>query len=84
MMTKLEEKLFELDYEKSKNSRDYFKRLKGRLIICIYIFQNNELAACVYQEDRLVIEQSQINRLQQAFDEMQKDLKILKGIKNDK
>ena len=83
-MTKLEEKLFELDYEKSKNSRDYFKRLKGRLIICIYIFQNNELAAGVYQEDHLVIEQSQINRLQLAFDEMQKDLEILKGVEDDK
>ena len=82
-MTKLEEKLFELDYEKSKNPRDYFKRLKGRLIIYIYIFQNNELSAGVYQEDSLVIEQNQINRLQQAFDEMQRDLEILKGVLED-
>ena len=84
-MTKLEEKLIELGYyQKSKNSRNYFKRLKGRLIIYIYIFQNNELVGCVKQEDTTVIEQCQINRLQQAFNEMQKDLEILKGIHYDK
>ena len=81
MMTKLEEKLFELDYEKTKHA--YIKRLKGRLIIYIYIFQNNELVGCVKQEDTTVIEQCQINRLQLAFDEMQKDLEILKGVEDD-
>lgn len=75
-MTKLEEKLIELGYEKTKSS--WQKRLKGRLIINIHIFTNNELVGGIIQEDHYVMQQSQINNLQLAFNEMQKDLEELR------
>lgn len=74
-MTKLEEKLIELGYEKEKLS--YVKRLEGRIEIHIFIYPN-ELVGGVEQGDHFVIYQSQINRLQKAFNQLQKDLEELK------
>lgn len=75
-MTKLEEKLKKLGYEHTKTG--WRKRLKGRLIIELHKFTNNEIVGGIIQEDPFIMQRSQINRLQQAYNEMQKDLAILK------
>ena len=74
-MTKLEQKLIELGYEKGKIA--YQKSLKGNIEIYIYVFPN-ELVGGVEQHDHYVMYQSQINNLQQAFNQLKKDLEVLK------
>ena len=75
-MTKLEQKLIQLGYEKTKFG--WRKRLKDRFIIELHIFTNNEVVGGIIQEESFVMYQCQINRLQHAFDVMQKDLELLK------
>ena len=75
-MTKLEQKLVELGYELTKTG--WQKRLDGRLIIELHIFTNNEVVGGIIQEDHFIMYRSQIKRLQQAYNILQKDLEVLK------
>lgn len=80
-MTKLEEKLIELGYERSHIPRIYIKR-----IYCNNIQMNiwgNTIMKPKIQTNNIVESQQDIHNLQQAFNEMQKDLEILKGVEND-
>lgn len=76
-MTKLEDKLIELGYE--KNRYDYRKDL----IINDYFFTliidlvNNKVFGCI-GEISSIIYQCQLDGLQQAFNQLQKDLEVLK------
>lgn len=77
-MTKLEEKLIELGYLKDAyNSKVYYKDCYGLHGININI--KNEIKGKVWSVYEGYTSQIQIDNLQKAFDEMQKDLEILKG-----
>lgn len=80
-MSRLEQKLDELGYELTKTG--WQKRLKGRLVIELHIFTNNELVGGIIQEDHFIMQRSQIKRLEQAFNEMQKDLEELKNVESE-
>lgn len=75
-MTKLEEKLLELGYEKSNIPRIYIKRIycnNIQLTIC-----GNTVLSPKIQTNNIVEYQWEIDNLQQAFNELQKDLEELK------
>lgn len=87
MMTKLEEKLIELGYEKTTTTYicdDDIPIIKFEKKYCykatiLIILYDNKIEDCfvetIYQR---FMKQEQINNLQQAFDEMQRDLEELK------
>ena len=77
-MTKLEQKLIELGY---KQYHDYYiKRINGYDIwVEPYNSPFNKIHKMyVYNHNNYIKGQEQIDNLQQAFNEMQKDLGILK------
>ena len=73
-MTKLEEKLIELDY--MLETHTYIKRLKGNIALCIYVTPKRLIGGVEY--DTFFMYKNQINNLQQAFNQLQKDLEVLK------
>lgn len=75
-MTKLEEKLKELGYE-LENNYAYVKRLKGNNLLCIYIISNGEIVGLV-KGNECYMWQLHIDNLQQAFNQLQQDLAMLK------
>ena len=79
-MTKLEEKLIELEYIKSSVKGFYNKYLKW-CYIRIYFNEDNTIKYewCGVQRNHLGVfqTQEQIDNLQLAFNEMQRDLKEL-------
>ena len=79
-MTKLEEKLIELGYEKE----EYLDFIYFRYINNFYIFINSRNLKKYGVECPMMIytKQKDINNLQQAFDVMQKDLEVLKQCQN--
>ena len=79
-MTKLEQKLIELGYKRTGNYFKYIKRvLENILIIDINVGARAEIRyAYVDFYARGVYYQWQLDNLQQAFNEMQKDLEVLK------
>ena len=86
-MTKLEQKLIELGYEKEPDYKSnqylfvYTKRCIGLLnpIVIFYDLQCDVISPQgIHIRDGWVLKQEQIYALQQAFNEMQKDLEILK------
>lgn len=86
-MTKLEAKLIELGYGKIKvtdfysNKRPFVKHRKSWSIrINVLYNQNNKIEH--YIEPRYIYSQHQIDNLQLAFNEMQKDLEELKSCQN--
>ena len=77
-MTKLEEKLVELGY---KPYYRCYEKIVGKISIFVEPF--DELFTkihkmYVYDDTQYIKRQEQIDNLQQAFNEMQKDLEILK------
>ena len=85
-MTKLEQKLLELGYEFDHyevfTRQNAYKKLIGDFdpaIIFIYVNKNTNKIATYYAINGIVTSQIHINNLQQAFNEMQKDLEFLKG-----
>ena len=76
-MTKLEEKLVEFGYEKDKIFKWYFKLSSNGMEISISITDNG-LKGKVWNKYRYYDQQQDIDNLQQAFNEMQRDLEILK------
>lgn len=80
-MTKIEEKLIELGYENVYASV-YLKRLNSIYSISFDVYSSVYFYS-LYRENKSFKTQKDIDNLQQAFNEMQKDLEILKGVKND-
>lgn len=81
-MSKLEEKLQELGYEYNKNFMYYRKEINDHIRINIEVFKGQ---ICDYRilDTKVIKTQEHIDNLQQAFNEMQKDLAILKEIEKD-
>lgn len=81
-MTKLEEKLQELGYEQSKVIKEFYNKWFKYTFITIYINPNSTIKYewCGVQRKglRKFQQKEQIKELYKAFDEMQKDLEILK------
>ena len=75
-MTKLEEKLIELGYELDLRTKKCIKRLKNNIALCIYITPEKLIGGVEY--DRFFMYQFQLDNLQQAFNQLQKDLEVLK------
>lgn len=73
-MTKLEEKLLELGYELETHT--YIKRLKGNIALCIYVTPNRLIGGV--ECDKFFMYQFQIDNLQQAYNQLQNDLEVLK------
>lgn len=76
-MTKLEQKLIELGYKQDKLIPfTYNKKFKN---IPLIIINNGGLAGVVnISRFKTITTQEEIDNLQQAFNEMQKDLEVLK------
>ena len=84
-MTKLEEKLIELGYK----PYEYFMLIhsfikiyndKWNVIIETGMDKTHVIECYVDLDGTAIYTQQDIDNLQQAFDEMQKDLEILKGV----
>ena len=78
-MTKLEEKLVELSYKKEYRSRNkYVKHWRlCKLIICLH---KEEIADFYIDVNINIDSQQDLDILQQAFNQLQNDLKELKEI----
>lgn len=88
-MTKLEEKLQELGYEFDHyeifTRKNVYKKLIGDIdssIIFIYTNKDINEITTYYVINGIVKSQIHINNLQQAFNEMQKDLEVLREYEN--
>lgn len=78
-MTKLEQKLIELRYKKREYSKvQYFKRVNGGIIH----LDTTDLDSTYVEPVYIIHSQQEINVLQQAFNEMQKDLEVLRNVKD--
>lgn len=80
-MTKLEEKLLELGYMKSFLFQTFEKHLKDKCCV-IYITLNCETNEIIYSyihNITYIITQQDIDNIQQAFNQLQKDLEVLKN-----
>lgn len=84
-MTKLEQKLIELGYEfdyyEVFTSRNAYRKIIGDIdgaIIMIFTNKNINKIVGYYAINGIVKSQIQIDNLQQVYNEMQKDLAILK------
>ena len=86
-MTKLEEKLEELGYEIEDTDWAYKYAKKPYSFECsIEIHFHKTQQNILYKAVRVWVgikTQQNIDKLQQAFDEMQKDLEILKGVEDE-
>lgn len=88
-MTKLEEKLLELGYRKNASSiRDSFFFNKPFSVIQIVIYTDKKITKIkdtfVDNIDHKIKTQKGINNLQQAFNQLQKDLEVLREYENIK
>lgn len=79
-MTKLEEKLIELGYEQYGDTRLYSKNFleTDKEIVIVLNYERNEINIYKVFCPSSFYKQEQMNNLQQAFNEMQKDLEMLK------
>lgn len=79
-MNKLEEKLIELGYKYNKYVNCFSKKYSGFISIFIELIENKSKTGNYFVEypTYLFNKQEQIDNLQQAFNEMQNDLAILK------
>ena len=84
-MTKLEEKLIELGYklEIEEDGVIASKSINFNADIVIGIYDNKINSYYVYSYSNHIRRQDTIDNLQQAFNEMQKDLAILKEVKDE-
>lgn len=91
-MTKLEEKLIELDYKKdfefhSQKILIFYRKTKWHFASVQIVVDKELNEIWGYQvdiEDKKVTYYRQADDIQQAFNEMQKDLEILIGVEDDK
>ena len=76
-MTKLEEKLIELGYKKREYSKvQYYKSINGGIIH----LDTTDLDSTYVEPKYIIHFQQDIDDLQLAFNEMQKDLEVLKNV----
>ena len=75
-MTKLEEKLIRLGYF-AQFGIGYVKRING-FAICLHIMSNNKLHYSINTFGKSWLDKQDIDNLQQAFNQLQKDLEVLK------
>ena len=79
-MTKLEQKLIELGY-RYKNltySGYFFSRMYNEIEICLFFKDESEVSKAYISTPFIIETQQQIDNLQQAFNQLQNDLKELK------
>ena len=78
-MTKLEAKLIELGYEQDLQNQYIYIKYKYNNWCLIYVGLNESKTDCyIYIDDiEPICEQRELDSLQQAFNEMQKDLEVL-------
>lgn len=86
-MTKLEEKLIELGYEKREVFYHYngiyrTKYIKSVNNVAYIEFNVYEKYICYVKNEYAITDQSMIDKIQQAYNEMQKDLEELKKYEN--
>ena len=83
-MTKLEEKLVELGYEQGVTLKHLYLKDIGNARILLWLNQSHtnitKDSGVLKNESIYVRKQQDIDNLQKAFNEMQKDLEILKGV----
>ena len=80
-MTKLEEKLIQLGYEVENDDEIgsiYTKKMNLFETLVITVIKNYNPTGYVWTETRAYCKQEYINNLQQAFNQLQKDLEVLK------
>jgi hypothetical protein len=88
-MTKLEQKLLELGYavaiyDYSTECTTFMKSFNLYFEIHLLVNNYNEVVDYyVYINDRVVRTQSHINEEQQAFNQLQSDLEVLKQVENN-
>ena len=84
-MTKLEEKLIELGYEQDIQNQFIYIKYKYKNWCHIYAGLNeNKTDYYLYLDDiEPICEQRELDSLQQAFNEMQKDLEVLKNVESN-
>ena len=76
-MSKLEDKLQELGYRKREYSKvQYFKSIYGGIIH----LDITDLVSTYVEPKYIIHYQQDIDNLQQAFNEMQKDLEVLRNV----
>lgn len=77
-MTKLEEKLIELGYEKSFPYGYFKKYLKGKrcIITIIANYELDEIIETYIEKISHTRNQQDIDNLQQAYNQLQKDLEV--------
>ena len=81
-MTKLEEKLLELGYERVRlqfSNISIYNKIGKHALFVIKILENEIFD---YHLHKNIHNQNDIDNLQQAFNEMQKDLEVLKDYEN--
>lgn len=79
-MTKLEQKLIELGYEKGYLNA-YHKKFNNMFFLTIELYEPKTFGS-VYSERKEFRFQEHIDNLQQAFNQLQNDLKELKEYEN--
>ena len=79
-MTKLEKKLIELGYTQEDYSSNIYYKFIKRIYIFINAYNLNKYG--VEYPMMTYTKQKHINDLQQAFNELQKDLEVLKQCQN--
>ena len=82
-MTKLEEKLIELGYLRMVNTKTYSKYAKGFNgipILIKYRKETNDITWEIKDTFNSISYQFQIDNLQQAFNQLKKDLEELKNV----
>ena len=77
-MTKLEEKLIELGYEYQLDLECYKKQLSRFIHIFIEVVENKINDFGIYYNATYIRKQYQLDNIQQAYNEMQKDLEVLR------
>lgn len=76
-MTKLEQKLIELGYQ---DYQYYWQKTRWINDTFVIVQISKDLKGLI--KDLFVNSQEHINNIQQAFNEMQKDLEVLKNVKD--
>ena len=86
-MTKLEEKLIELGYEKYDDNRikrtNFYKNMNGckiKIMINWNAFGNKIVYSCVQSWTGVFSIQLSIDNLQEAFNQLQQDLEVLQNV----
>lgn len=81
-MSRLEQKLDELGYKKETYDKYKYYKFVTRFVVYINIKNRKKIGGSVFVESGYIYDDIVIENLQQAFDEMQKDLEVLNNVKD--